>query len=219
MAITMTFQANVRKTAPEVQRLISRRRQQPRRPVHSPGTTRASRAGAAGQLLRRQLKEANAWTALITVPSTLANLALQNGEAAGGKSYIIDRIWVKAVTTLAAGQLPGDPGPGDPGGDGMVADSANKTIYSLSGKPNYGGKAQIAVASTAVGAVADKWSVVGALGSLPTSTWIAAAFEALVYGRYIIPPGHTFALNAQEAVSGGTLIAGVEWHECILDLG
>ena len=153
------------------------------------------------------------------MPTTLANFALQNGESAGGKSYIIDRVWVKDVTTTAAANYITILAQVIPPGTTLVTDSANKTVYSLSGKPNYGGKAQIAIASTAVGAVADKWTILGSAGSQPTSTSIAAAYEAFVYGRYVIPPGGTFAVNAQEAVSGGTLIAGVEWHEVFTPLG
>ncbi len=103
-------------------------------------------------------------------------------------------------------------------GTALVADSANKTVSSLSGKVNYGGKAQIAVASTSTGCLTDKWECVGGL-SLPTSTTIAAAYDANVYGRYIIPPQGSFNMNGQEAVSGGTLICGVEWHEVQLNLG
>jgi len=166
-----------------------------------------------------QIKEANAWTALITVPTTLANLALQNVESAGGKSYIIDRIWLKAVTSLAAANYLTLLAQVVKPGTAAVADSGNKTLYSLSGKSSYGGKAQIAVASSSVGAIQDQWEPVGATFSLPTSTTIAATMEALVYGRYVIPPGGNFLVNAQEAVSGGTLIAGIEWHEVQLALG
>lgn len=167
-----------------------------------------------------QIKEANAFTALITVPTTLAELALQNGEAAGGKTYIIDRVWYKNVTTTAAANYLTILAQVIAAGTALVADSANKTIQSLSGKPNYGGKAQLAVHSSSVGALSDKWFTLGAAGiSQPTSTSIAAAYEVLCYGRYLIPPGGAFALNAQEAVSGGTGILGVEFHEVQLVLG
>jgi|SRR5579859_2464812 len=165
-----------------------------------------------------QIKEANAWTALITVPTTLANFSLQNGESAGGKSYLIDRVWLKAVTSLAAANYLTLLVQVVTAGTALVADSANKTRYSLSGKSAYGGKSQIAIASTATGCVQDQWECVGGM-SLPTSTTIAAAYDVFVYGRYVIPPQASFNINAQEAVSGGTLICGVEWHEVQLALG
>lgn len=165
-----------------------------------------------------QIKEADAFTLLITAPTTLAALALQNGEQSGGKSYIIDRVWLKAVTSLAAANYLALLAQVTPPGTAIVADSANKTVYGLSGKKNYGGKAQIAIASIVTGALADQWAPIGASQALGTSTSIAAAFEAFVYGRYVIPPGGVFNIGAQEAVSGGTAIVGVEWHEVQLAL-
>jgi len=167
-----------------------------------------------------QIKDANAFTALITIPTTLAGLALQNGEPSGGKSYVIDRVWCKNVTTTAAANYVTILAQVITSGTTLVADSANKTVQSLNGKSSYTGRAQIAIASTAVGALTDKWMpLAGAGNSQPTSTSIAALVEANVYGKYVIPPGATFALNAQEAVSGGTMILGVEWHEVQLPIG
>jgi hypothetical protein len=144
-------------------------------------------------------------------------LSLQNGEATGGKAYLIDRVWVKCKTsTASAGSvtiLAQIVAPGT----ALVADSANKNVYSLSGRPSYTGKAQIALASTATGALADKWFPLGKV-DLAYTTNIAAYGEALCYGKYIIPPGGNLSLTAQESVSGGTAILGVEWHEVLLRL-
>jgi len=188
--------------------------------LFSQGLPERAELARLGKSWSVQLKEANAFTALITVPSTLAELSLQNGESVnGGASYIIDRIWAKCVTSLAAAnyltllaQLVAP-------GTALVADSANKTFTSLSGKSGYAGKAQVAVHSVLTGCLADKWQCIGPAGSLPTATTIAAMLEAHVYGRYVVPPGGSFNVNAQEAVSGGTLIVGVDYHECVLDLG
>ena len=46
-----------------------------------------------GYSFSTQIPAANAFTLLITIPTTLAELSLQNGEASGGKSYIIERFW------------------------------------------------------------------------------------------------------------------------------
>jgi len=166
-----------------------------------------------------QIKEANAFTLLITIPSTLAELALQNGEATGGKSYVIDRFWCKTVTSTAAANYLTMLAQVTPPGTAIVADSANKVVSSLSGKAAYTGKAQLAVHSVLTGALADKWVAAGNNNNLTSAANIAAMVEAYCYGRYIIPPGGVFNLNAQEAVSGGTAILGVEWHEVQLDLG
>lgn len=173
-----------------------------------------------GQSWGAQIKEANAFTVLITIPSTLSGLSLQNNEAAnGGRSYVIDRCWFKTVTSTAAANnltmLAQVVAPGT----ALVADSANRTRYSLSGKANYGGKSQIALASTAVGCLADQWMSIGNTVDASQAANIAAFGEAFVYGRYIVPPQGSFNLNLQESVSGGTAILGVEWHEVALALG
>jgi len=166
-----------------------------------------------------QLKAANAFTLLITIPSTLATLALQNCEPSNGKSYVIDRVWVKAVTTTAAANyivllaqnLP-------PTGIVPIAHSANVTIYSLSGRASYTGKAQICAATTTPVFVADYWDHIAGV-EWGVSTSIGAFCSADVFGRFIVPPGGAFGVSAQEAVSGGTAIQGIEWHEVQLDLG
>lgn len=172
-----------------------------------------------GKSWSAQVKEANAFTALITIPSTLAEFALQNVEAVGGASYLIDRVWCKCVTTTAAANYLTLLAQVTPPGTVPIATSANAVVNSLSGKAGYTGKAQIGVHSVVTGALADKWAALGGPCSLPTSTSIAALVEAYVYGRYVIPPGGVFNVNAQEAVSGGTCIIGVEWHEMVIDLG
>lgn len=166
-----------------------------------------------------QLKEANAFTLLITIPSTLATLCLQNCESQGGKSYVIDRVWTKCVTTTAAANYITTLAQLLPPGAAVVAHSANVTISSMSGKSAYTGKAQICAATILPAFVADKWQAVGTCLLLPTSTSIAAYGEAQLYGRYIVPPGGCFGVSAQEAVSGGTAIQGIEWHEVQLTLG
>lgn len=164
-------------------------------------------------------KDANQFTALITIPTTLADFALQNGEVAGGKSYVIDRVWIRCKTSLAAANYLTIFAQVVPAGTALVADSANKNVWSLSGRSlTYNGRAQIALASTATGCLADRWFMLGGM-SLPTSTTIGAAYDVNCFGRYVIPPQANFSLTAQEAVSGGQLVLGVEWHEVQLDLG
>ncbi len=158
------------------------------------------------------IKDANQFTLLITIPTTLADLSLQNGEASNGKSYIIERVWITAKTSLAAANYLTIMAQLVPSGTALVADSANKLVWSLSGRASYTGKAQIALASTATGCIADRWFRLGGL-SLPTSTTIGAAYDVPCFGRYVVPPGASFNLTAQEAVSGGAATLGIEWHE------
>lgn len=165
-----------------------------------------------------QIPAASAFTLLITIPTTRAEIALQNGELAGGKSYIIDRFWVKAVTTTASlGAITPIAQVVAPG-TALVADNTAVLRYSLSGKSTtYGGKAQLCIASTATGCLTDKWMHFQSADPNATTN-IAITGEVLCYGRYVIPPQGNFSMNAQESVSGGTAIMGVEWHECQLPI-
>ena len=169
-----------------------------------------------GRSYSAQIPAASAFTLLITIPTTRTELALQNGEAVGGLSYVIDRFWVKAVTSMASAAeltplsqlvIPGT---------ALVADNTAVLRTSLSGR-GVGSKAQLCIASTATGCLTDKWNH-HAGRSIPETTNIAALVSVECFGRYIVPPQGNFSMNAQESVSGGTAIMGVEWHEVQLDV-
>ncbi len=171
-----------------------------------------------GRSFSAQMPAASAWTLLITIPSTLANLSLQNGESGtGALTYIIDRFWVKAVTSMASlcaltplSQLVAP-------GTALVANDATVLKVNLSGSGNTS-KSQLVMASTVTGCLTDKWN--HHTSALPAATTnIGTVVEVQCYGRYLVRPGASFNLNAQESVSGGTAIAGIEWHEVLCDLG
>ena len=173
-----------------------------------------------GDSYSAQMPAASALTLLITIPSTLAGLSLQNGEASGGKSYIIERFWVKAVTSMASACALTPLSQLVPAGTAQVADDVTVLRMSLSGKASPAGStaAKIVMASTAPGCLTDKWNH-HASAQVPATTNIATVVEVLCYGRYIVPPQASFNISVQESVSGGTAILGVEWHEVLLDLG
>lgn len=173
-----------------------------------------------GYSFSAQMPAASAWTLLITIPTTLANLSLQNGEASGNKSYIIDRFWVKAVTSMASACALTPLSQLVPAGTAQVADDTTVLRMSLSGKasPAALSLAKIVMASTATGCLTDKWNHHQSAIVAPTTN-IATLIEVQCYGRYVVPPQASFNINAQESVSGGTAICGVEWHEVQLDLG
>lgn len=159
-----------------------------------------------------QIPAASAFTLLITIPTTRVELCLQNSAAAGGVHLIIDRFWVKAVTSTASAGVITPLAQLVVAGTTLVADNTAVLRYSLSGRAAYGGVGTLCIASTATGAVIDKWMHFTSAVQSPTTN-IAACTEVLCYGRYIVPPGGNFSMNAQESVSGGTAICGVEWHE------
>lgn len=165
-----------------------------------------------GYSFAAQIPAANAFTLLITIPTTLAEFSLQN--ASPTKSYIIDRFWIKAVTSMAsAGWLTPLSQLVKPGTT-LVANNAAILRTNLAGSVNTD-SAQICIASTATGCLTDKWNHHQGVNVSPTTN-IATCVEVLCYGRYIVPPSGSFNINVQESVSGGTGICGVEWHEVAL---
>jgi hypothetical protein len=171
-----------------------------------------------GRSFSAQIPAASGFTLLITIPSTRAELALQNPNSVASRTcLVIDRFWVKAVTSMAsAGELT----PLSqlvPAGTALVADNAAVLRVNLAGKAA-APTGTLCIASTATGCITDKWNH-HAGRSIPETTNIAALVEVQCYGKYIVPPLGNFSMNAQESVSGGTAIMGVEWHEIELDLG
>ena len=170
-----------------------------------------------GHSFSAQIPAASAFTLLITIPTTLAELSLQNGEATGGKSYVISRFWVKAVTSMASACALTPLSQLVRPGTAQVADNAAVLRTNLAGSA-MPSSAKLVMASTATGCMTDKWNHHGSAIVTPTTN-IGAVIEVLCYGRYIVPPQGSFNLNAQESVSGGAAIAGIEWHEVQLTLG
>ncbi len=172
-----------------------------------------------GQSYSAQIPAANAFTLLITIPTTRAELALQNSAPASSDiCLVIERFWVKAVTSIAsAGALTPLSQLVAPG-TALVADNAAILRTSLSGKGTYQGYGTLCIASTATGCITDKWNHHGGTETSATTN-IALCTEVQCFGKYIVPPQGNFSMNVQESVSGGTAILGVEWHEALLVRG
>ncbi len=107
-----------------------------------------------------------------------------------------------------------------PPGTALVADDANQLRVSLSGKlsPATRTNAKIVVSSILTGCLLDKWNHHQSI-ELRATTNIAHCAEVQCYGRYIIPPGGSFNVNAESSIATGAAIAGIEWWETYLDLG
>jgi hypothetical protein len=172
-----------------------------------------------GNSYSAQIPAASAFTLLIAIPTTRAELALQNNaDRDSGIVLVIERFWVKAVTSMAsAGALTPLSQLVAPGTT-LVADNAAVLRTSLSGKPNYSGVGTLCIASTATGCLTDKWNHHLSIETSATTN-IALVNEVNCFGKYLVPPGGNFSMNAQESVSGGTAIIGVEWHEALIVRG
>jgi hypothetical protein len=172
-----------------------------------------------GQSYSAQIPAASAFNLLITIPTTRAELALQNSAQLGSDiCLVIERFWVKAVTSMASAAALTPLSQVVAPGTTLVADNAAVLRTSLSGKANYQGYGTLCIASTATGCLTDKWNHHGSVETSATTN-IALTVEVDCRGKYVIPPGGNFSMNAQESVSGGTAIIGVEWHEALIVRG
>ncbi len=149
-------------------------------------------------------------------PTTLANLVLYNGEAAGGKSYIIDTVWAASKTDIGAATSMVCLAQISNAGVAAPTDSATTLITGTAGKI-YGGSAKKAVANSAF-AITNKWTVIGQSSGHVTGT-VAAGMTCNVDGRFIVVPGACFCVNLVASTAGGTMIQGIDWYEVQLDLG
>src|SRR5262245_28304795 len=181
-----------------------------------PERTELVRMGAS---YSAQIPAGSAFTLLITIPTTRAEIALQNSAALDSNIVlVIERFWVKAVTSMASACALTPLSQLVVPGTALVADNTAVLRTSLSGKGNYSGVGTLCIASTATGCLTDKWNHHESLVVGPTTN-IAATKEVNCYGKYLVPPGGNFSMNAQESVSGGTAIIGVEWHEALIVRG
>ena len=169
-------------------------------------------------------KEGNGWqvmataavAALIVRPSTVALGTLWNGEADGGKSYIIDRIFAQQLVSATAAARWGIWACLHP--INMTAPTADITaIKSMSGKTNYGGSAKFDIGATVVN---DGWfpwgdgkdvEATGTLGGNQSSVPVG--------GRLIVPPSAGLSIHVVASSVDVDLCVGVSWYEKVLDLG
>ncbi len=150
------------------------------------------------------------------------HLTLWNGEAPGGKSYIIERVFAHAlVSDNAMGffhiWLCVHP-------VGMTAPTAQITAFASNrGITNYGGNAIAEEDATVTddgwfpyGGVTGKACETEGTGVLPGSIVCSE-----INGRLIIPPtaGISIITVGSQATTGTSCVAGFHWYEEIIDLG
>jgi hypothetical protein len=166
-----------------------------------------------------RIATASAFTYVAAWPTTRAELVLYNGEAAGGKSYIIQSAWMYGITSMAAAQPATLIGQLVPVAGTVPTDDTAQLISSRSGKMAYNGRAKRAVANTSAGQAANLWEVLATSLAPSMTTNLGAAIYADLMGAYIVPPGGVFALAGIAGTAAGTAIIGVCWSEVQLALG
>lgn len=170
-----------------------------------------------------QIPTGSAFTFVNAWPTTRAELVLYNGEAAAGKWYLINRIWMANITSQAAAQPFSILGQIVPNTPALVAPTDNAAILMqcLSGNRVVGraaSLAKLALANTAF-TVTNQWFILGSAAVSPMTTNLGNSVEVHVDGGIQVPPGGVFGIAGLAGTAAGTAIAGIEWDEVILKAG
>jgi len=176
------------------------------------------------------VRQGNSWQAIFTtgvaagtaIPTTTSLLSINNNEAGGGKSYVIESFGTyegvvdatQTDVTMIMAMI------NKKGSAQSSAGTTFTTIQSLSGKGTYGGAAILRSAATVVN---DTWFPHQTLGSMAAAA-AGANFkvnEVFPRGLYVVPPGGCFSTFAVKAAAAAALqqFAFIRWHEVQLTLG
>jgi hypothetical protein len=152
----------------------------------------------------------SALAALVVRPTTVANFTLYNNELAGGKTYVMDRVFAFNLVSTAAQAKQGmwvcvhKPGLVSPTNDITARGSGV-------GAPTYGGRS---VCDTAMTVIDDGWFPVGNWSDVePTGVLPGAIMEYKFEGRVLVPPTCGISVQVVSSVTGNTFTAGFSWWE------
>lgn len=152
---------------------------------------------------------------LVVRPSTTAAFTLWNGEAGGGKSYVIERVMVHQLVSGAAESRFGLWLCSHP--IGMTAVTADITaIKSTRGISSYGGNARLDNGATVVD---DGWFPWGdSVDIEPTGVLPGAQICAEINGRIIVPPTAGLSAHVVASTVNEDFTIGFHWYEVQIDL-
>ena len=156
--------------------------------------------------------------ALVARPSTVALFTLWNGEAAGGKSYVIDRLFALALVSGTAESRFGiwatihPPGMTNPGID--IARSA-VNLTGNTGK-TYNGQGVVGIGETVIDNGWYPWG--SSVSTEPTGTLMGGQITTEVAGRLIVPPSGGISLHVIASTTNEDFTIGASWYEVQLDL-
>lgn len=191
-------------------------------------TIKATRQGSlhvaqmlpSGALITAQGKSYTAITTtavagIVDEPSGTALFTIYNGEAGGGLSYVIDRIFAYQDVSKAAEARWALWAIVQPVGTTSVARDIT-LINNLRGVTGYGGNARLGVGDS----VTDSgWSPWGNSQSVePTGVLGGSATSIDVDGRMVIPPTGAASLHVVTTTVDEDFTVGFHWHEVQLDL-
>lgn len=167
---------------------------------------------------------ANTTTAVASVvalPTTAVLLHLYNNEPDGGRSYVID--WVGAIN-IVAGAATGQSEIIANLGQTRVASPATplattKKANGLGGGTNDSRSIVTASALDAVTGVAAAWFPLGPAVGKPGAVAVGPSIWVPIDGRFLVPPGRSFAIHTFSDIVTDTFQGFIGWHEVPLLLG
>ena len=150
-----------------------------------------------------------ATAALVVRPSTLGAITIWNGEARGGKSLVIDRLFSHNLVSTAAEAR-----------SGLwycVHLEMTKPVNDITTLRGTGDGREpdnsMVVVDVAATVLDNGWFPAGsAAGSVePTGTLPGGNLEWEAKGRLVIPPKTGFSVQVVSSVTGNTFTSGVSW--------
>jgi hypothetical protein len=157
---------------------------------------------------------ATAVAPVAAIPTTAAHFSLFNGEAAGGKSYIITALGMTTTTTAGATMILQ-----------MLAHMSVGNVTGISGtlangpKPTDGNPVpslgQVKSAVTII--LSGVWHPVGpSFNTAALTATIGAGLWVPVRGLYTVPPGQIFSLATLGSTTGGACQLYINYEEAQL---
>jgi len=163
-----------------------------------------------------QVMATSAIAALVVRPTDTAMLTLWNGEAAGGKSYIIERVFTHALVTGTQQDMFGiwlclnDIGMSTVDAD-ITAICSNRAVA------NYGGNALVDVGATVTDIAG--WFPWGPSGEVEATGVLPGSIAcAEVNGRIIVPPSAGLSITVVAGTVDVDCCCGFHWYEEVIDL-
>lgn len=157
--------------------------------------------------------EAVAVAPVVAVPTTTAQVALWNGESAGGYHYVIDSLFGVVVVSAAAATSLGFAIQNQVTRVSAAPAGSTITPVSLDGNA-YSGRGKVVLAATVAN---EAWHVAEDAVVGPASQ-VAMTFGVRLNGLYPVPPGGIFSFSALANTAAAiTVRIGVRWHEVLYE--
>jgi hypothetical protein len=190
--------------------------------IHAQGAAWFSEIGRQGRSF--WINTVTQVASVIAMPTTAVAFAIYNNEPDGGRSYVIDQVWMlvtanasikaQAVMVGCLGQVR----------EAVLANAMSATIIckNTNGMGKLDTRARVILAGTALPATtgfAGAWMPITDTTNAGVTSLPGMQRVYTLCGRYIVPPGRYFALHCVSAKIDVQAQYGISWTEKYLCLG